>query len=368
MHPSGLRLLRSADPHLTGKHKFLSQLQSVIEEGAIRRPLKRGAPASGKKITSALRLEPIASVHILTRRELYMKKSGIIYVLLIPVLLVCSFTGVVCAEAEISAFVSIQPQAYFLERVGGQHVNVEVLVGEGQSPATFEPSPQQMARLSSARAYFAIGVPFEKNLLKKIRQTHKKLVIVETQKGVVYRHLEGHHHEHDAKGGGEHHHGIPDPHIWMDPNLVKVQAANMRDALCELDPANTEDYSRNLKLFVSDLDQVDKRIRAALAPVKGKSMYVFHPAFGYFADAYGLRQIPIEIEGKEPSAKQLARIIDKAKKDGVRVIFVQPQFSRKSAESIAGAIEGAVVPINPLARDYLANLDRMASSVAKGIR
>lgn len=297
-----------------------------------------------------------------------MKKPKIIYALLIPVLFVGLFAGVVHAEAGMSAFVSILPQAYFLERVGGQHVSVEVLVGEGQSPATYEPSPQQMARLSSAKVYFAIGVPFEKNLLKKIRQSHKKLVIIETQKGVDYRHLETHHHDHDAKGGEKHHHGTPDPHIWMDPNLVKVQATNICDALSKLDPANAEDYSRNLRLFISDLNQTDKRIRVALAPVKGKSMYVFHPAFGYFANSYGLRQIPIEIEGKEPGAKQLAAIIDKAKKDGVRVIFVQPQFSTKSAQSIAGAVGGAVVPIDPLARDYLANLDRLASSIENGLR
>jgi zinc transport system substrate-binding protein len=294
-----------------------------------------------------------------------MKKPKAIYVLLIPILFISCFAGIAYAEAGISAFVSILPQAYFVERVGGRHVDVEVLVGEGQSPATYEPSPQQMAMLSSAKLYFAIGVPFETNLMKKIQQSQKRLVIVETQKGVTYRYLDDHHH--DAKGKEEHHQAIPDPHIWMDPNLVKVQAANIRDALSRLDPANAEDYSRNLQLFLSDLDHADKRIRAALAPVKGKSMYVFHPAFGYFADSYGLRQVPVEIEGKEPSARQLAGIIDRAKKDGVRVIFVQRQFSTKSAESIARAVGGAVVPIDPLARDYLANLDRMASLIEKGL-
>ncbi len=297
-----------------------------------------------------------------------MKKPKAMYLLLIPVVFICFFLKNVRAEAGVTAFVSILPQAYFLERIGGHHVSVETMVGEGQSPATYEPSPQQMAKLSSARAYFAIGVPFEKNLLKKIRQSHKKLVVVETQKGVIYRYLEDHHHEHDAKGSAERHVGIPDPHIWMDPNLVKVQAANIHDALCKLDPANTGDYSRNLRLFMSDLDQTDKKIRAVLAPVKGKNMYVFHPAFGYFAHSYGLHQIPIEIEGKEPGAKQLADVIDKAKRDGVRIIFVQPQFSTKSAESIAGSIGGVVVPINPLAKDYLANLDRMALLIGKGLR
>lgn len=304
---------------------------------------------------------------ILWKRELRMKKFKIIHALLASVLFICFFAGVAPAEARVSAFVSILPQAYFLERIGGQHVSVEVLVGEGQSPATYEPSPRQMARLSSARVYFAIGVPFEKNLLKKIRRSYKKLVVVETQKGVVYRYFGGDRHG-DAKNGGKHRNEAPDPHIWMDPNRVKVQAKNIHDALCKLDPVNAEDYSKNLRLFISDLDRTDKKIRAALAPVRGKSMYVFHPAFGYFAESYGLHQVPIEIEGKEPSAKQLVGIIDKAKKDGVRVIFVEPQFSKKSAKSIAGSIGGAVVPINPLARDYLANLDRMASSIEKGLR
>jgi len=266
-----------------------------------------------------------------------------------------------------TVFVSILPQAYFLERIGGQRIEVEVLVGEGQSPATYEPSPQQMAKLSSAKAYFAIGVPFEKNFVNKIRQSHRELVVVETQRGVPYRYVDSHRHDHDGKASGKGHGRIPDPHIWMDPKLVKVQARNIFDALCRLDPENAKGYSENLKAFLSDLDRVDKRIASTLAPFKGDSMYVFHPAFGYFANSYGLHQVPIEIEGKEPGARQLADIIEKAKKDRVRVIFVEPQFSKKSAEAIARAIGGVVVPINPLSRDYLSNLEKIASAIEKGL-
>lgn len=293
-----------------------------------------------------------------------MKKGVIVFIALI----VCfCFVGAGKTETGITAFVSIMPQAYFLERIGGQRVNVEVLVGEGQSPATYEPSPQQMARLSSAKAYFAIGVPFEKSVMNKIRQTYRKLLIVETQRGVPYRYLDDHRHDRGKEAGEKHHDRIPDPHIWMDPKLVKVQARNIFDALCRLDPENAKGYSENLKAFLSDLDRVDKRIASMLAPFKGDSMYVFHPAFGYFADSYGLHQVPIEIEGKEPSARQLADIIEKAKKDRVRVIFVEPQFSTKSAETIAKAIGGVVVPINPLARDYLSNLEKISSVIEKGL-
>jgi len=297
-----------------------------------------------------------------------MKKNIIVFVMLIPILIFYSLAGATQAVARVNVFVSILPQAYFAERVGGEHIDVEVLVGEGQSPATYEPSPQQMTKLSSAKAYFAIGVPFEKKLMAKIKQSYKDLVIVETQKGITYRYLDDQRHDRESKGSHDGRSKMPDPHIWMDPKLVIIQARNIHDALCALDPTNSNNYSRNLKAFISDLERVDGRIKAALAPVKGKSMYVFHPAFGYFADSYGLRQIAIEIEGKEPSAKQLASIIDKAKAEDVRVIFVQPQFSRKSAESIARAIGGAVVPINPLARDYLANLERIAVTVEGSLR
>lgn len=296
-----------------------------------------------------------------------MQRGMVFFIALVCILAFCSTAGSKDYDIKVPVFVSILPQAYFLDRIGGQYVEVEVLVGEGQSPATYEPTPKQMAKLSSAKAYFAIGVPFEKNIMRKIQQSHKKLVVVETQKGITYRYLDDHRHDRDEKGGGESHNRMPDPHIWLDPKLVKVQVRNIHDALCRLDPANAKGYSSNLQAFVSDIDRVDERITAALAPVKGRNMYVFHPAFGYFADSYGLNQVPIEIEGKEPGAKQLAEIIDRAKKEGVRVIFVQPQFSTKSAETVAKAIGGAVIPINPLARDYIANLDRIASAVEKGL-
>ena len=298
-----------------------------------------------------------------------MKKVLVFFISLVSILAFSQVARGQDGKAKISVFVSILPQACFLERIGGEHVAVEVLVGEGQSPHTYEPTPRQMAKLSTAKAYFRIGVPFEKGILRKIRQSHKNLVIVETQKGIAYRYLAGHDHG-KSRGNdqGEKGHKTPDPHIWMDPKLVKIQARNIYDALCRLDPVHRRDYMENLKGFQADLDRVDARISRSLAPFKGRMMYVFHPAFGYFADSYGLVQAPIEIEGKEPGAKQLARLIERAKKDRVKVIFVQPQFSMRSAGTIAKEIGGVVVPINSLARDYLANLEKIAAAVEQGLR
>jgi len=302
-----------------------------------------------------------------------MKKKLVALMVLVPMLVFSLLAWGQGERAKFPVFVSIIPQASFLERIGGNHVDVEVLIGEGQSPHNYEPTPKQMAKLATARAYFRIGVPVEKGVMRKIRQSHKNLVIVETQKGIVYRYLAGHHHDHGERQGkhlaaaaaGKRE---PDPHIWMNPRLVKIQARNIQDALGRLDPVHKREYAANLQAFEADLDRVDTRIARSLAPFRGSNMYVFHPAFGYFADAYGLIQVPIEIEGKEPSARQLADLIDGAKKDRVKVMFVQPQFSRRSAEAVAKAIGGVVVPINPLARDYLANLERIAAAVEQGLR
>jgi len=304
-------------------------------------------------------------------RRLSMKKIAILSIL-IPVFVAAPWLPArgQAEKPRITVFVSILPQAYFLERIGGDRVAVEVLVGEGQSPHTYEPTPKQMARLTGAKAWFLIGVGFERGLVQKVGRSHQDLVLVDTRKGVPLRTLAGHDHRGDGHGKAREglHAETPDPHVWMSPKLVQIQAQNIHDALCRLDPDHRQSYAANLKSFREDLDRLDARIARSLAPVRGRKMYVFHPAFGYFADAYGLIQVPIEIEGKEPGARQLADLIERAKQDKVRVIFVQKQFSSKSAGVVAKAIGGAVVPIDPLAKDYLANLERAAAAVEQGLR
>lgn len=259
-------------------------------------------------------------------------------------------------KGRLRVFVSIPPQACFVERVGSSHVEVEVLVGPGQSPATYEPTPEQMTNLSQADLYFRVGLPFEARLLEKIRATLKELRVMDTREGIKLRSM-----------GGAHAGGRPDPHIWLDPKLVEIQATTICKKLSRLDPANAAEYETNLQAFKADLRKVDAKIARALAPLKGRKFYVFHPSYGYFGDAYNLTQVAVEIEGKEPSARQLATLIENAKQDSVQVIFVQPQFSTKSAEAIAEAIGGVVVPMDPLSRGYLKNLEDMADRVAQAL-
>jgi zinc transport system substrate-binding protein len=274
----------------------------------------------------------------------------------------------------INVFVSILPQKYFVERVGGYLVDVGVLVGPGNSPATYEPTPRQMSELSRARIFFRIGVPFEKSLIPKIESTFKNLTIVDTRKGIKLRQMaEDHDHAHDGdehhnKGEKKHHEGgEPDPHIWLDPILVKIQAKTICDGLSKVDPQHADVYRKNLKDFQNDLAEINAKISKVLAPLKGKVVFVFHPAYGYFMDRYGLKQVAVETGGKEPTGKQLSALIDRATRSHVKVIFVQPQFDQKNAETTAKAIGGAVVSLDPLSPDYLKNLSDMASRIESAL-
>ena len=250
---------------------------------------------------------------------------------------------------KLNVFVTILPQQTFVERIGGEHVNCGVLVGFGQSPHTFEPTPKQMTDLARARLFFALSWPFEKRLLAKTTAANPNLKVIDTRAGVPLRTMAADELDPDEPGQKA---GEPDPHIWTSPRLVRIQAATIERALAAEDPAHAADYEKNLRAFQEDLDRVDAKIAKALAPLKGKAIFVYHPAFGYFADAYGLKQVPVEVEGKEPSARHLGAFIERA----------------KAATAVAEAIGGAVVPLDDLAPNYLENLQVMAEKIQKALQ
>ena len=245
------------------------------------------------------------------------------------------------------AFVSIPPQASFVSAVAGERARVEILVSGGQDPHTYEPSPRRVAALQRADVYFAVGLPFEELLLKKVSGS-AGFTVVHTDRGVPKRPLEAHA---GVSGGGE-----PDPHIWLSPPLIEIQAGNIYRALAEADPVNEAEYRENLEAYLDELHRVHARLEELLAPYRGEPFFVFHPAFGYFADAYGLRQLPIEIGGREPGPRGLAELIGRGQAAGARVVFVQQQFSQRSARAVAEAIGAEVVEADPLALDYIDNL------------
>jgi zinc transport system substrate-binding protein len=278
----------------------------------------------------------------------------------------------------VSVMVSILPQSYFVERIGGERVRVNVLVAPGKSPATYAPSPAQISNLAGANVYFRIGVPFENVLLGKIGSIAGQVLVVDTRRGIHLRKMETGHSVHEsektrhagaveaaAPSQGEAGH---DPHIWLDPKLVRQQAVTICETLTRIDVDGAAFYQSNLEKFSSDLEALDEKLKRILAPFHGENLYVFHPSFGYFADAYGLRQFPIEIEGKAPKGKDLYQFIQAAKSSKARAIFVQPQFDRHAAEKIAAAIQGAVVPLDPLAGNYMENMESMALKIADAMK
>lgn len=274
-----------------------------------------------------------------------------LYVILVTLLLGAALLAG-CGQSATSEFtgplnitVSILPQKYFVQRVGGEHVSVNVMVLPGESPATYEPRPEQLTALSQAVAYISIGVPFESVWLDKIAAANSEMLMVDTTNGI-------------EKVGN-------DPHIWLSPTLVKTQAQTIYEVLAQLDPPHKAEYKTNLDSFIADIDTLDTDIRQTLEGTKSIKFVVFHPAWGYFARDYGLEMIPIEVGGQEPSAAELAALITRAREKGIEVILAQPEFSTRDAETIAHEIGGEVLFISALDPDWLDNLRHVADTFAE---
>ena len=214
------------------------------------------------------------------------------------------------AEDQINVAVSILPQKYFVEKIGKDRVHVSVMVMPGASPATYEPKPRQMIDLSKADLYFAIGVPFEASWLTRFQKMNPKMRVVPTQTGVERVPMESRSH---AESHADNQAESLDPHIWLSPPLVLRQAKTIRNALMKADPAGKEIYRKNYAAFETEILNLDEKIRSAFGSKKsGKAFMVYHPSWGYFARTYGLKQVPVELEGKEPSPRELVELIQKS--------------------------------------------------------
>lgn len=261
--------------------------------------------------------------------------------------------GIALASNTIKVSVSVLPQAYFVERIGGDMVDVRVMIPKGASPATYAPTPQQLVMLSDSRIYVKVGSPtfsFEKKYFNSIIERNKKMIVVNMSNGIKYRSFAF---KKSAK----------DPHVWVAPYTVKIAARNIYNALSKIDPSNRNYYKTNLNSFLQDIKKLDNEIKTVLVDKRDYSFMVFHPAWGYFADEYGLKQLPIEVKGKTPSPSNIQKMIDTAKEKGIRVIFVQKGFDTRSAKVIADEIGGKVMEIDPLEKDWLLNTKNIAKTL-----
>jgi zinc transport system substrate-binding protein len=263
--------------------------------------------------------------------------------------------------------VSILPQQYFVERIAGELFKVNVMVQPGQSPENYEPTPQQMRDVGQSLAYITIGAPFENTWIEKLKAANPNLRIFDSTEGIERLPMIQHEHASDQTNPAQSGSGELDPHIWTSPRLVKIQAQQITKLLIELDPENEMSFTQNLNNFLEDIDKLDKELSTILASAPNRKFMVYHPTWGYFADDYNLEQLAIEIEGTEPSAQELAAIIDEAKADNVRVIFIQPEFNGRSAETISREIGGKVIQVSSLEKNWLENLRSVGKIFAESL-
>ena len=289
--------------------------------------------------------------------------------LLVMVFMLSPATGI--ARPVLTIGVSILPQKYFVERIAGDKASVIVLVGPGHNPATYEPKPRQLAQLEQAALYFQIGVPFEARWIETFRQINPNLILIPLPPSIPLRPMSREVDtvaDNTAHAHGHSHSSLQDPHVWLNPRLVKHIAESIKTAFVTIDSENREHYENRYQSFIGELDEVDHAIRQQLAGIKNRKFMVYHPSWGYFADEYGLQQIPIEVEGKQPGAKSLSRLIEQAQQNRVKVIFVQQQFSDRDAKTVADQVGAKLLVVDPLAENYLENLRRVSRQFADALQ
>lgn len=258
-------------------------------------------------------------------------------------------------DERVVVAVTIPPEQEFVERVGGDHVRVVLLVPAGADPHTYEPPPGVIASVAEADMYAAVGsgIEFELAWKDKIASLNPDMLVVDCSRGI------------DLISTGEGGNTGTDPHIWLSPRNAKIMVENIREGLIAVDPENADEYNRNAEAYLEELDALDAEIAGALAESGVKKVMVYHSSWAYLARDYGFEEVPIESEGKEPSPQRVQHLISQAKEEGIRVIFASPEHSTRSAEVIAREIGGTVVLVSPLDKDYLKNMRHVATAFAE---
>lgn len=280
-------------------------------------------------------------------------------------LLVLLLAACALSAAPLRVLVSVAPQLESVRRIGGDLVQVEALTPPGSSPETYVLNTQRMASLAQASLLFRIGAPMETALLPKLRRSDPDLAIVDTRAGMQLRAMtEGDHHHHDGAG---HDHGAEgmDPHVWLSVANMMVHARTVGAALAERLPEHAVVIQARTEQYVQELTKLDERLRERLRPLAGTAVVVFHPAFGYFLESYGLEQIAVEVSGRTPSGRQLGQVLTRAKQAGARAVYVQPQFNRRAAQAVADELRCELRVLDPLPVEYIAGLEELATALLK---
>lgn len=247
------------------------------------------------------------------------------------------------AWGQYICYVSIPPQVDIVQKIGGRHVDVRFMVQPGDSEEAYQLSPQQRQQLTRADFYFYIGFAFELSLIHALEQQEKKspnqLQMIDAKQGMQLI----------SSGGCAHCHTSIDPHVWLDPINMLRFAETVAQALSKVDPQHQSEYQHQLKIVEQQLKQLDQTLAAILQPLKDRTILVFHPSFGYLGQRYGFKQLSIQPEGKEPSARELKQLIDQSKQQALRTIFIQPNFDTRVAHTLSKSLNAQLVVVDPLA-------------------
>jgi len=253
--------------------------------------------------------------------------------------------------------VSIVPEAAFVKAVAGDLVEIATMIPPGNSPGNYAPTPKEIQKLSKAVLYFTISVPTEEaNILPKAKELNQKMKVINLAAAVEKIHQP----RYFAPGKR-------DPHLWLSPKRAVTMTEIIAKELADVDPKHQATYNKNAQIFINKLNQVDQAIHKTLDGISRKDFIVYHPAFGYFADDYGLKMLSLEESGKESSAKNFQELVDTAKREKIKVVFYQKEFDSKQAQALAAEINGSVQELAPLAEDYLENLEKMAKLLAAAL-
>ena len=292
-----------------------------------------------------------------------MERKKVIYIILTLILISITFTVIYyfainnssgSPDGKIGVVVTVGPQEEFVKRVGGDRVNVTVMVPSGADPHTYEPLPNQMKQVQDAQIYFQVGsgIEFELSWMDKIASMNPEMKLVNTSEGITL-----------LPNTAEQEEGS-DPHVWVSPKNAKSMVENIYQTLIQTDPENKDYYTENRDEYLKELDELDKNITQTLSGKNNTKIMVYHPAWAYFCRDYNLQQIAIESEGKEPTPQEIANLVDEARADNIKIIFVTPEFSTSNAEVIANEIGGKVVVVDPLDSNYLENMQKVAEAFA----
>lgn len=297
----------------------------------------------------------------------------VLFILLAGFIISCS--GEDEEKGKIGVVVTIFPQAEFVSKVGGDNVDITVMIPPGADPHTYEPSPSKMVSVSNADMYAKVGsgIEFETVWMDKIIQQNEEMLILDCSEGIELIEMTGGH-EHEDEGdnenheeGDDHHVEGMDPHIWMSPLNAMQMVENICDGLISIDPDNKDLYEENRDDYLQGLNELNQEIRCALSNETNRVFMVYHPDVGYFCREYDLEMLAIEVEGKGPTAASLAHSIDQAQEYGVRVIFASKHINSQPAEVVASEIDGSVVLIDSLAEDYITNIRHILDKLVKAL-